>query len=115
MRCWETLRSGAPPFRMHLLHRTGELDVEAVSEDVLLSALQTGPGRRRAAVSTWPPATNRRGSPNGLCAWCTDLPQCEPGQRRAGTNVPRVAGDADGDDDFALVATGLTGEGVGGR
>ncbi len=108
----ETLRSGAPPFRIATYYtRTGELDVEAVSEDVLLSALQrvlAGAVRLCRLAAGNEPAR----SPNGLCAWCTDLPQCEPGQRRAGTNVPRVAGDADGDDDFALVATGLTGEGV---
>jgi hypothetical protein len=107
----ETLRSGAPPFRIATYYtRTGELDVEAVSEDVLLSALQrvlAGAVKLcRLAAGTEPART-----PNGLCAWCGDLPRCEPGQARAGTDVPRRAGDADDDDDLTLAPTGPVGEG----
>jgi hypothetical protein len=99
----ETLRSGAPPFRIATYYtRTGELDVEAVTEDVLVSALQrvlAGTVRLCRLAAGSEPAR----SPNGLCAWCSDLPRCEPGQARAGTDVPRRAGDADDDDDLALV------------
>jgi hypothetical protein len=107
----ETLRSGAPPFRIATYYtRTGELDVEAVSEDVLVSALQrvlAGAVKLcRLAAGTEPAR-----SPNGLCAWCSDLPRCEPGQTRAGTDVPRRAGDTVDDDDLDLVPRGLVGEG----
>ena len=107
----ETLRSGAPPFRIATYYtRTGELDVEAVTDDVLVGALQrvlAGTVRLcRLAAGTEPART-----PNPLCAWCPDLPGCEPGRTKAGTDVPRVAGDTDDDDDFALVSSGLIGEG----
>jgi hypothetical protein len=95
----ETLRSGAPPFRIATYYTgTGELDVEPVTDDVLVGGLQrvlAGAVRLcRLAGGTEP---GRR--PNGLCAWCSDLPHCEPGQARAGTDVPRVFGDPD-DEDF---------------
>jgi len=113
----ETLRSGAPPFRIATYYtRTGELDVEAVSEDVLVTAVQrvlAGAVKLcRLAAGTEPAR-----SPNGLCAWCSDLPQCQPGQARAGTDVPRPVGDtADDRDDLDddgrdLVAAGMVGEG----
>jgi hypothetical protein len=110
----ETLRSGAAPFRIATYYtRTGELDVEAVSEDVLVSAVQrvlAGAVRLcRLAAGTEPAR-----SPNGLCAWCSDLPRCEPGQARAGTDVPRRVGDT-ADDledlDLDLVAAGIVGGG----
>lgn len=107
----ETLRSGAPPFRIATYYtRTGELDVEPVTDDVLVSAVQrvlAGAVRLcRLAAGTEPVRT-----PNALCAWCSDLPRCEPGRARAGTDVPRVAGDTDDDDDLVLVTTALIGEG----
>jgi hypothetical protein len=93
----ETLRSGAPPFRIATYYtRTGELDVEAVTEDVLLSALQrvlAGAVRLTRLAGGGEPAR----TPNGLCAWCSDLPRCPPGQERAGTDVARVPGDDDGE------------------
>ena len=47
----ETLRSGAPPFRIATYYtRTGELDVEAVSEDVLVERPAAGAGRGGEAV-----------------------------------------------------------------
>jgi hypothetical protein len=100
----ETLRSGAPPFRIATYYtRTGELDVEAVTDDVLVGALQrvlAGTVRLcRLAGGTEPTRT-----PNGLCAWCTVLPGCEPGQARAGTDKPRQPGDTVDDEDFALRA-----------
>ncbi|HXQ59246.1 MAG TPA: PD-(D/E)XK nuclease family protein [Acidimicrobiales bacterium] len=109
----ETLRSGAPPFRIATYYtRTGELDVEPVTDDVLVGALQrvlAGTVRLcRLAAGTEPTRT-----PNGLCAWCAALPGCEPGQARAGTDVPRRVGDATTDDDFSLLAETDTGGGGG--
>lgn len=95
----ETLRSGAPPFRIATYYtRTGELDVEAVGEDVLVEAVErvlAGAVRLcRLAAGTEPP---RR--PNGLCAWCADLPRCGPGQERAGTSVPTTSSSPSDDDE----------------
>ncbi|HEY7948996.1 MAG TPA: PD-(D/E)XK nuclease family protein [Acidimicrobiales bacterium] len=105
----ETLRSGAPPFRIATYYtRTGELDVEPVTDDVLVGALQrvlAGTVRLCRMAAGGEPAR----TPNGLCAWCTALPECEPGQARAGTDVPRRAGDATADDDFSLLAETDTG------
>jgi hypothetical protein len=119
----ETLRSGAPPFRIATYYtRTGELDVEPVTDDVLVGALQRVLAGAvclcRLAEGTEPVR-----SPNALCAWCTDLPRCRPGQQRAGTDVVRRAGDDedDQDEDLVLVTAGLgaeaggVDEAVGGR
>jgi hypothetical protein len=102
----ETLRSGAPPFRIATYYtRTGELDVEPVSDDVLVGALQrvlAGTLRLcRMAGGTEPARTA-----NALCAWCSDLPQCEPGQQRAGTDVPRHTGEVV-DEDYYLDVAGV--------
>jgi hypothetical protein len=110
----ETLRSGAPPFRIATYYtRTGELDVEPVTDDVLVGALQrvlAGAVRLcRLADGTEPART-----PNALCAWCTDLPRCGPGQQRAGTDVTRGAGDTDDeDDDLVLLTSGPGADGGG--
>jgi len=76
----ETLRSGAPPFRVATYYtRSGELDVEPVTDDVLIGAVQRvlAGGRRlcRLAGGAEPSRT-----PNPLCPWCPDLPRCEPGR-----------------------------------
>ena len=88
----EALRSGAPPFRVATYYSgTGELDAERVDEDTLVSALWRaldGVTRLcRLAAGAEPGRT-----PNHLCAWCVGLPHCAPGQQRAGTGVPQVAG-----------------------
>jgi hypothetical protein len=88
----EALRSGAPPFRVATYYSgTGELDAERVDEDTLVSALSRaldGVTRLcRLAAGAEPGRT-----PNHLCAWCGGLPDCAPGQQRAGTDVPQVAG-----------------------
>ena len=89
----ETLRSGAPPFRVATYYTgSGELDVEPVGREVLVGALHrvlTGTLRLCRLAAGAEPAR----SPNPLCAWCAGLPGCEPGQGRAGTGVPRRAGD----------------------
>jgi len=94
----ETLRSGAPPFRIATYYsRSGELDAEHVGEDVLLGALhRTLAGAERLcrlACGAEPART-----PNPLCAWCSELPRCAPGQERAQSAIPRVAGDPTTDD-----------------
>jgi hypothetical protein len=87
----EALRSGAPPFRIATYYSaTGELDAEPVGEDTLVSALSRvldGTTRLCHLAAGAAPAR----SPNHLCAWCTGLPGCPPGQQRVGTDVPRVA------------------------
>jgi len=84
----ETLRAGAPPFRVATYYSaTGELDVESIGEHVLVGALQrvvTATTRMcRLASGSAPVLT-----PNPLCAWCVGLPSCPPGQRRCGTDTP---------------------------
>jgi hypothetical protein len=91
----ETLRSGAPPFRIATFYtRTGELDDEPVGEDTLVAALQrvlTGSlALCRLAAGAQPTLSS-----NPLCAWCVGLPRCGPGRARAGTDVPSPLGDAD--------------------
>ena len=80
---------------------TGELDVESIGEDVLVGALgrvvAAATRMCRLAAGAAPVAT-----PNPLCAWCAGLPGCAPGQERAGTDVPRRAGD---DAELAEVAS----------
>jgi hypothetical protein len=89
----ETLRGGAPPFRIATYYSaTGELDVEQVGEDVLLGAMhRTLAGSERLcrlAAGAEPARTA-----NPLCAWCAELPGCGPGHGRAGSRVPKTAGD----------------------
>jgi hypothetical protein len=87
----ETLRTGAPPFRVATYYTaTGELDVEPVVEAVMHGALHRvvdGTGRMcRLAAGDDPGRT-----PNPLCAWCVGLTGCYPGRRRVGTDGPVVA------------------------
>jgi hypothetical protein len=78
----ETLRSGAPPFRVATFYTaTGELDVEPVGSDVLLGALNRVLAATlrlcRLAAGAEPSKT-----PGPWCAWCPALAGCEPGRRR---------------------------------
>ncbi len=100
----ETMRAGAPPFRVATYYSaTGELDVESIGEDVLVGALQRVLGATirmcRLAAGSAPVLT-----PNPLCAWCAGLPGCGPGQRRAGTDVPRSGGTGRADVEADVVA-----------
>ncbi len=78
----ETLRSGAPPFRIATYYtRTGELDAEDVGEDAIVGALHrllAGVDAVCRMAGGAEPARN----PNPLCAWCAGLPDCGPGQDR---------------------------------
>ena len=94
----ETLRSGAPPFRIATYYSaSGELDAEQVGEDVLLGALHRTLAATqrlcRLAAGAEPART-----PNPLCAWCAELPRCGPGQKRAQSRIPKLAGEPVGDD-----------------
>jgi hypothetical protein len=86
----EALRSPAPPFMVATYYsRTGELDVEPVSEDLLVAAARRtvagAEALRRLAMGA---EANR--TPNPLCGWCDALPTCGPGQERAGTSIPHA-------------------------
>ena len=78
----ETLRSGAPPFRVATYYSaTGELDVEPVGRDVLLGALhRVLPAAVRLCRLAAGSAPER--TPNPLCGRCPGLPDCAPGRRR---------------------------------
>jgi hypothetical protein len=85
----ETLRSGAPPFRVATFYTAdGELDVEPVGRDALLGALHrvvAGTVRLcRLAAGSAPART-----PNPLCAWCAGLPACAPGRRQVAEGRPQ--------------------------
>jgi hypothetical protein len=88
----ETLRSGAPPFRVATFYTAdGELDVEAVGRDALLGALHRVVGGTvrlcRLAAGAAPART-----PNPLCAWCAGLAGCDPGRRAVAGGLPRERG-----------------------
>ncbi|MGH8996742.1 MAG: PD-(D/E)XK nuclease family protein, partial [Acidimicrobiales bacterium] len=87
----EALRSPAPPFMVATYYsRTGELDVEPVSEDLLVAAARRTVAGADALHRLATGAQARR-TPNPLCGWCDALPTCGPGQERAGTSVPLPA------------------------
>ena len=89
----ETLRSGAPPFRVATFYSAGgELDVEPVGRDALLGALH------RVVAATLRLLRLAAGgepepSPNPLCGWCPALAGCAPGlARTAEAGAPAGAG-----------------------
>ena len=94
----EALRSPAPPFMVATYYsRTGELDVEPVSEDLLAAAARRTIAAAEALYRLAAGAEPNR-TPNPLCGWCDALPTCEPGQERTGTSIPfdRSGGPFDG-------------------
>ena len=94
----EALRSPAPPFMVATYYsRTGELDVEPVSEDLLAAAARRTIAAAEALYRLAAGAEPNR-TPNPLCGWCDALPTCEPGQERTGTSIPfdRSGGPSDG-------------------
>jgi hypothetical protein len=94
----ETLRSGAPPFRVATYYSSsGELDAEQVGEDVLIGALQrTLAGAERLCRLAAGAAPARTANP--LCTWCDELPGCEPGRDRALNRASSAPGDPGTDD-----------------
>ncbi len=94
----ETLRTGAPPFKVATYYTaSGDIDDEAVTEDlitgVLVRVLEGTVRLVRLAGGAVPVP-----SPNPLCAWCVGLPRCLPGQGRAGTSIPRRGRLEDGEE-----------------
>jgi hypothetical protein len=84
----EALRSPAPPFMVATYYsRTGELDVEPVSEDLLVAAARRTIAGGEALLRLASGAEAER-TPNPLCGWCDALPTCGPGQERTGTSIP---------------------------
>jgi hypothetical protein len=84
----EALRSPAPPFMVATYYsRTGELDVEPVSEDLLVAAARRTIAGVEALARLASGAEPQR-TPNPLCGWCDVLPTCGPGQERTGTSIP---------------------------
>jgi hypothetical protein len=87
----EALRSIAPPFVVATYYtRTGELDVDPVTEELLVAA-----ARRTAAGTSalWNLARGAepRRTPSYLCGRCVQLPECEPGRTRlAGPGAGRA-------------------------
>ncbi|HEX3566471.1 MAG TPA: PD-(D/E)XK nuclease family protein [Acidimicrobiales bacterium] len=85
----EALRSPAPPFMVATYYsRTGELDVEPVSEDLLVAAARRTIAGAEALLRLATGAEAQR-TPNPLCGWCDALPTCGPGQERTGTSIPQ--------------------------
>jgi hypothetical protein len=75
----ETLRSQAPPFVVATYYtRTGELDVDPVTEELLAAAARrTVIGTR--ALQARRPAGDPVRAPEGSCGQCTGLPGCRTG------------------------------------
>jgi hypothetical protein len=89
----ETLRSPAPPFVVATYYaRTGELDVDPVTDELLMGAARrTLTGARRLADLAGGTEPARTGNP--LCGRCSVLPDCDVGQERLGGAGPRAHGD----------------------
>jgi hypothetical protein len=97
----EALRSPAPPFMVATYYsRTGELDVEPVSADLLVAAARRTIAGAEALYRLASGAEPMR-TPNPLCGWCDALPTCGPGQERTGTSIPHdlPGGDEAGQDE----------------
>ena len=78
----EALRSPAPPFVVATYYtRTGELDVDPVTEELLVGAVRRTIVGTRSLWNLAHGAVPRR-TPNSLCGRCTLLSECEPGQAR---------------------------------
>jgi len=92
----ETLRSLAPPFVVATYYtRTGELDVEPVSDDLLIGAARRTLAGTRLLLNLAEGSEPRR-TPSGLCGVCAALPTCEPGQHRTIGRVRHRAQGSDG-------------------
>ena len=84
----ETLRSGAPPFRVATFYTAdGEIDVESVGRDALLGALHRVVGGTVRLCRLAAGAAPAR-APNPLCAWCAGLADCAPGRRSVAEHPP---------------------------
>ncbi len=78
----ETLRSRTPPFVVATYYtRTGELDTDPVSAELLAAAARRTLAGARSLIHLAQGKEARR-TPNGLCGICAALPDCEEGQAR---------------------------------
>lgn len=93
----ETLRSPAPPFVVATYYtRTGELDVDPVTDELLMGAARrTLMGTRRLADLAGGAEPGRTANP--LCGRCSVLPDCDLGQERLGGSGPWAHRDRDGE------------------
>jgi hypothetical protein len=87
----EALRSPAPPFVVATYYtRTGELDVDPVTEELLVVAARRTAAGARSLADLAQGAEPRR-TPSYLCGRCVLLPECEPGRTRVeGPEVHRA-------------------------
>jgi hypothetical protein len=78
----ETLRSLAPPFVVATYYtRTGELDTDPVTAELLASAARRTLEGARSLLGLARGEEARR-TPNGLCGTCAALPDCDVGRAR---------------------------------
>lgn len=89
----ESLRNPAPPFVVATYYtRTGELDVDPVSGELLVAAARRTLAGIRSLRELAAGAEPRR-TPNGLCGWCAALPECDPGRRHTAVSLRRPVED----------------------
>jgi len=89
----ESLRNPAPPFVVATYYtRTGELDVDPVSGELLVAAARRTLAGIRSLRELAAGAEPGR-TPNGLCGSCAALPECDPGRRHTGVALGRPVGD----------------------
>jgi hypothetical protein len=78
----EALRAPAPPFVVATYYtRTGELDVDPVTDELLVGAVRRTIAGTRSLWNLAHGAKPRR-TPNSLCGRCVVLPDCDVGQTR---------------------------------
>jgi len=96
----ETLRSPAPPFVVATYYtRTGELDVDPVTEELLMGAARrTLVGARRLAdLADLAGGAEPERTANPLCGRCPVLADCDLGQERLGGSGPGARPDGSGE------------------
>ena len=95
----EALRSPAPPFVVATYYtRTGELDVDPVTDELLVGAARRTLAGARLLRDLAAGAEPRR-TANPLCGVCSILPDCDIGRRWVDRADPDPDEDGDGDDD----------------
>ncbi len=89
----ESLRNPAPPFVVATYYtRTGELDVDPVSEDLLVAAARRSLAGIRLLRELAAGADPRR-TANGMCGLCAARPDCGVGQRHVSAVHRRGGGE----------------------
>jgi hypothetical protein len=91
----ESLRSPAPPFVVATYYtRTGELDAEPVTEDLLMAAAQRALAGTRLLQSLTEGSEPRR-TPNALCSSCGAWATCDVGRRMPDPSADGAAHDGE--------------------